>query len=691
MNYINYFKHTLHEPPSFERQFQKDLPAIAPNDWKYAAERVVLVALPFISLYRPAGAVLGVVMGATRVLTHLQGVLLYGTGEEAGQLGLSTIALTTAVYDSTLGHFVVITFDSLDSAYQMGCYAFKGEYSKAMGNFLQLSGSSLGLAVMCIGSLELILLSVLFQVAINLYQSRDEFQKGRYLEGFAKLAMASIRIGELAVIYQQIQHRNFFLELENCRKIFERIQKGREVRHLIDSEMIDLGHEVQARKVILTDASGKEFDFGSHFHGFGEGLVKGNNLAFHGEMELDFKVNHVYRDKLEAFIQEIQSMKKEQLQELLFLGNSHATDFKVESEALLSGPGTKITLNGIGSITVGASPEMPNLYDRVIVKMEAGKNLYDFHELLSIFDLDTALHLSTQDDLERLKLGHLYRNFFPEAATPWERSEEFFTLPLSDFKEKMIAQSPGMKEVIDQYYAAMTSHEILPGRVRYRITGLAEECYELGALSLTAALTGAYTDEELFQRSASILKMGFISNEFRKTYGIQADGLSPSGDFYSGGADSVFTQMLTEQDSQNQMRFSDLSYHSKVRFLISLDALETGTYQYHVDSFGTRRVWEGDRGYPNSYLSRPNILDFIQEKSVIPAWFEGSHEIMVKERIPPSFLKGIVVPDQQTCDSLLHYFRSHGIVQKTNTGEQILGIDALKFIHVAKRVSEVVA
>ena len=687
MNSINYVKHILYEPQSFERQFEKDLPPVNTQDWKATAKRVTLVALPFISLYRPAGAILNTGMGTVRVFTHLQAALHNPTWKEVSQLGLATIALTTTIYHSTLGCFVVTAFDGLGNIHQMGEHIFKGEYSQAFADFLQASGASLGLAVMMVGSLEIVLASVLLQVVINLYQAQDEFRKGRYLEGFAKVAMASIRLKQAEGVYRQIEHRDFLLKIEIYRKLFARIQRGREVRHLLQSPLADLDHEVQNRKVIFVDASGKEIDFGSHIHGLGKGLVKGDNLTFHGETELDFKVNHAYRDKLNTLLEEIQSIDPKEFKELLASGGSHATDLIIEQEKMLVGSGTKIALKGIGSITIGASKEIPNLYDQVVVKMEKGKTLYDFHELLSILDLDTALHVSSHDDLERLKLGHLYRTFFPTAATPLERTEEFFNLPLDDLKQKMITQSPEMKDVIDRYYDRMTPHEILPGRVRYNITGLAEESYDLGARGLTAALTGAYKDDQMFYRTASILKMGLISNEFRKTYGIHAEGLSSFSDFYEGSADSVFTQMITEQDLQEQMRFSDLFYHSKIRFLISLDALETGTYQYHDDMYGIRLMDDSYWSYQSPYLSRPGIVDFIQELPNYPPWDRSGHEVMIKERIPPSFLKGIVVPDQETYTNLLDYLRSHDIVEKTENTEQILGIDVNKFLHIGTHVT----
>ena len=154
----------------------------------------------------------------------------------------------------------------------------------------------------------------------------------------------------------------------------------------------------------------------------------------------------------------------------------------------------------------------------------------------------------------------------------------------------------------------------------------------------------------------------------------------------SGGADSVFTQLLTEKNCQDEMKFNELYYQSKVRLLISLEALETGTYQYHCDNFGNRiyppseeHWWDFDE----SYASRDGILEFIEKEQAATRINRG-HEVMLKERIAPSFIKALIVPDEQTKSHLVDFLRANDLVQN----ETILNKPIDEFVRVGTKVTE---
>jgi hypothetical protein len=300
--------------------------------------------------------------------------------------------------------------------------------------------------------------------------------------------------------------------------------------------------------------------------------------------------------------------------------------------------------------------------------------------MISFLDMDDALRLSTHEDIDRIKLGHLYRIFFPRDATPLERSDEFFLLTLEQLKEKMF-KTTGMKEIYDTFFDKMKPYEILPGKVRYRVVGLAEKAYESGARALTAALTGVFDDKELFKRTASILKMGIMSTETRNENGLNSDGLGGSGtNYWTGGADGVYTQIFTEKNIRDRMEIDDLMYDGKVRFLFKLDALETGSYQYNGHALGSRKInefnwWWGDE---IDYKNRPGILEFIQNEQNIST---DDHELMFKERLDPSFLQGVIVQDKKTYNGLLDYLRSQNIYEMN-------GVAIDKFVRIGTHVTE---
>jgi hypothetical protein len=383
------------------------------------------------------------------------------------------------------------------------------------------------------------------------------------------------------------------------------------------------------------------------------------------------------------------------MQEILALTGSHATGVSFKSGSFFPsldehhfmkiGDAHQIEIEGLGTILIGASSDIPNLYDKVVVRLNADRTLFELHEILSFVDLEQAVALSTKEDIERLKMGHLFRTFFPKEATPFERTEEFFKIPLEELKQKMIEKSPDMKEIFETYFHRMKAEPLFDGRIRYRIEGLAEAAYEKGARGLMSAVMGAYEDDELYSRVASMIRMGMLATEVRHTYQMDQHGLGGGGvDYPSGGADSIYTQLITERDCKEKVSFNRSNYHSKIRFIISLDALETGTYQYYDDNVGNRVYTDYDddwRWFNGTYAERDGILEFIEKEQQGP--FRGGHEVMFKERIAPSFFNRLVVSNQQTKLGLIQYLEKCGLIQNN----LILNRPVDQFIRVSNKMN----
>lgn len=730
MNYINCLKHSIFMPQTSHRRYDLDLQGSLKEDSRI--RRIALTTLPFIALYRPAGTAISLGMGSCRVISHLQLIAIYkekqewkNVSKEVALTALAIASLASNILALRIGQLFTSSVDTTQSACYATYYVLKGNYSKAAEEALQTMTSTFYLTFMLTGSLEVILLSVLFQAALHLYQIKDELFKGHYIEATAKLAMAAIRFNQANNYRCLIQKRNAFLALQKYQNLMHGASKGRSSWHLIRHPLTDLAGKIDEKKITLSNLE-KEYDFGSHFHGYGKGLVKGANLAFRTVVidgkeltECEFKINHVFREKLQNTLTELQKLNPSEINDILHITNSHVQSLSIEEHKDANDydpykPVYRVIADGLGQITIGASREFPNLFDRVVVLMDKEKNLFDLHELLSLADLNTAIMSSSKEDIDRLKMGHLFRIFFPREATAFERNESFFTLSPQELLDKMIEKVPLMKEVYNQHFDQIEESEILPGRIRYKVQGLVDEIQELGGRCLTAAITGSKTKQDLYQRAASMLSLGMLSKEMKAKYQINQPG-GYGSDYSSGGADSIYTQMLTIKD----LTLKDLYYQSKVRLLISLDALETGTYQYIEDSYGTRILDSNDEYYNSSYVDRLNILEFtkaLQESSaankyninekmlknmVPPSYLEeilryfhisiskdfladrqraievllnylftnymnnyNSNEVMLKDRIPPSYFKGFLVDKQETGEELLNHLRTCNLVQK---------------------------
>lgn len=696
--YIDCFSHITVEAPYYQRPFERDLILEDEEGWQELGKRVILLVMPLISLYQPCGVAISISMGSCRILTHLNGIFHSGGEGEIGgvvsglaQGGIAALALAGTLFSLTLGLVISTGADLTLSAGTSLHHLIRGDYSASFEEGLQVLTGVFYLATMFTGTLEIILASLVLQAFISFYQARHEFTQEKLPETCVKMFMGVIRCHQALQMLPLIQKRDALLAQKELQALYERALNGKRVWHLIQNPLNDLAL-IAEKSVILSDAKGKTYDFGSHFHGYGKEIVKGANLSFRTKIiegrevtELDFKVNHVFRDRIKHAIQEIETLQKAELKETLAFANSHIKDITIEkvpfeiSENLVLGKACKITFEGVGSLMIGASSDYPNLYDRVIVRIDAGKNLYDLHEMLAFVRLDDVIRMSTDDELQRLKMGHLFRTFFPKDATAFERTDAFFDLSLDALKAEMIQKAPGIQEIFERYLDQLEVYEILPGRVRYRITGFAAHLHELGARALIASITGAKSQDETFDRVASIIKMGMLSSETRYSNEMSTAGLSPTGDFITGGADSVYTQLLTKADFERERRLSDFYYYGSVQVLFSLEVLETGTYQYYYDSFGFRRTgWD-------YYENRPSIVDFISKQN---AYFFPENEVMVKERIAPNMIKGLIVRDMEMRSALVKHLKLCDLVQQNAQGvDTILGICIDDFIRTSHKLT----
>lgn len=699
MNYINCIQHSIFSPEMDHRRYDLDLPEALGKESRL--RRIVLATIPFVALYRPVATALSLGMGSCPVISHLKLALDHeGKGEwksvsKVAQTTLAIISLTSSILNIKMGQLLTGSIDTAQGTYSIIYYTLQGKYDRATEEALQTLASGLYVAFTLTGSLEIIFLSVLFQTALQLYQMKGEISKEHYIEAAAKFVMAVVRFNQANHYRGLIQKRNALFTLQKYQGLIKQALKGRSARHLLHHKLSDLNGKIDENKVTLSNQE-REYDFGSHFHGYGKGLVKGANLAFRTVVvdgkeltECEFKVNHVFREKLQETINELQKLNPSEIRDILQLTGSHAKSLVIE-ECKESNNNYdpyeeiyRIAVPELGQIHIGGSQDYPNLFDRVVVLMDRKKNLFDLHELLSLVNLDIALTPSLKEDLARLKMGHLFRIFFPKEATIFERSEAFFTLSLQELLDKMIEEAPQMREIYDKYFDQMQKTEILPGRIRYKIQDLAYEVQKLGGRHLTAAITGARANQQdLYQRTALMLSMGMLSQEMKAKFQINKAG-GPGWDYYSGGADSIYTQMLTVKDAVSKgFDTSHLDYQSKVRILISLDALETGTYQHLENSFGSRCVHRESE----IYLNRLNISEFTktiqQKRSANNNW--SGHEVMLKERIDPCYFEALLVNDEETRDGLLNHLRTCNLVQKDSLNrETIQGHLVEDFIRVS--------
>lgn len=719
MHTINYIDHKLHDAYCY-RDFEHDQQSTAvDHSEEISIQRAFSLALPFLSLYTPLSVFIAVPMGAVRVVTSLSATINAAENSPSHlqlsshvtQTALAIAAFAGSVLKYRIGLLITSGSDIATNLADCVQSLTQRDPEKSFYALGQLCNSILYGSIMLTGSLEITLASYLVQALISAYQSQKEWKEGKQPEAIAKMMMGCIRAYQAHHQYRLIQRRDILLALRHFSAIASRVEEGRNVEHLLDHPLSDIIDRIESEKTVLTNGHGDEYDFGLSQTGVGGAIVKNMNVTFKNKdiddkrvVELSFRINHVFRDRLRVLLEELQGCSEQDLQDLLKVMGSHASNCSMDlieanfTKHSLCGSAHCLNLKGLGQIYIGAGiqidnsseiPNYPTQYSRVTLHLEEGANLYQLHELLAFLDLQTVLSISMAEDLQRMQIGQLFRTFFPKEATVFERTDAFFELPIDELYQKILSISPEMESIFTEYLPRMELREVMPGQYRYHLSGLSEELTGKGALGLTSALLGAYHEEEVFARVVSILNMGMFSLEQRAANGLQEMGLGGINDLFVGSSDSVFTQMISQNDYDTGKSFENLYYSGKVRFLFSPKLLESGTYQYLYDEFGYRR-FDNTESFPywedNTYLDRPDILEFIKKTN--SSFFAGN-EVMIKDRISPEFIKGLIVADEITKNALLEYLKEHGLVHINDIGEEtILGKLVDEFIHVGNQIKQ---
>jgi hypothetical protein len=183
------------------------------------ALRVTQIALPFITLYRPLGKPVSIVLGSTRVISLVKEMISAISSKDSTRVGktalevaIASTALACSILAHPLGMMVTTAHDMVINVVQLTEAIQAQDYKKAAEMGLHLMNNALYLGCFFAGSLEWSVASIGMQIFLGLYHSCDEFKKGNYLEGGGHFLMAGIRGKQL---YDQVGR----LHLE--RKVFQ--------------------------------------------------------------------------------------------------------------------------------------------------------------------------------------------------------------------------------------------------------------------------------------------------------------------------------------------------------------------------------------------------------------------------------------------------------------------------------------
>lgn len=678
-----------------------------------AFQRVAPIALLYLKLYKPIGVHLFAITATTQGWSNLN--QLIKDFREGHHFAGCTKVLSGAIFvtsvilskmGSRYGQFLSFAYDGTwDTTYCIVAL-YRGKYGLAADYFSRSVSDGVSFASVWFNSPYLILASMTLQALRELGIAAKEVYEGRFFEAIAFLVLSAIHGKEIQDTYLFFKEEERLTANILLRNLLERLRKGKDAAFLKNHPLSNLSQYLQEKTVVLKNSILGLVNFGAHIHGLGGGVVKGMNIRITDKTidkvdvtEVEFKVNHAFRQGVEDVIEELKQIDEQDFKDCLKHAGISPTDMKIETvayqyfnkkdnefsseDSIKIGDVHEVRLEGIGKVSVGATPKFLSLYDRVTVHIPAGQEASRVHFLLSFIGLDQAMKPSTAEDFERLKIGQLFHVYHPREALRLERSKEFFDLPLSELKDKMVALAPEMGDHLLEL-PLMVPEETLPNRIRYSIPNLAVMAKSYGAGALISGIGAFVETEKAYLQAASILQTGAFSSQTRFDLGLGIHGLASVRNHKHGSADEVFTRLVfVPMENEEPLTISEIPFSGAVQMVYSLDLLNQGTYQYHGDDLGMRMVDHEELSY-NLYKDRQNLEEFIQTEK---KEFGRENEVMIKDTIAPKNIVGCIVPDAESKQAFVEVLRHTGVIENQEGQEFIRSIPVDDFIHVGTQLT----
>lgn len=281
--------------------------------------------------------------------------------------------------------------------------------------------------------------------------------------------------------------------------------------------------------------------------------------------------------------------------------------------------------------------------DGIVVKISTGlnKNRNEVGVALGLVQIEIPKGEGTslQEEVEA-KIGTIFRDFLGiegGLAMP-EREEEKI------YKERRYEWHHKLEEVPVGVEERLAREEVFPSYFTFVEKGKHKE-YE--AISPYAVF---HTIQNLELIPTIIKSGGLLSTHERYRRGLLMNGMSSLEDLATGGADSVFTRIVTEEGLNHQnIELSEKTLYNPV-FVVDKDLLDrTDWYAYSDDRYGSTA--------PNVFEQRRSPEEFFRTQKELG--FRWGNEQMFRLGIPMEKMRIVCLEDQR--DQLLAQLRAAGV------------------------------
>lgn len=451
-------------------------------------------------------------------------------------------------------------------------------------------------------------------------------------------------------------------------------------------------------------------DFGAHFSELDSGSLKGGNLRAWSRVidnrpvnRFEFKISKHTRNSVQSTLNYIKNNMKsfEETLPLMLKGREITISDVPYTFPCKTPSGTYTTINGytpqnawavqiqiegIGKVTIGNDTNYGCMINNVTVDMSPdfkdGEGLKTLHQMLTVLGLGPILTSQSKQDDQRIQMAQLFRAYCPREALQMEQAMEFYEWPVQSLRALIEFSIPYMKEIFKKYLddtpELMKKIEIYPGRSVWSITDLADQMRAQGAYGLMRG-AGSKSIEAGIETVCDLLSYGELSSQDRFQAGKIKMGTSSQEDLASGGGDQVFGRLINHALVDRSIE--DFNFHGHVQVLMDLDVVNRGSYAFFADQFGVKHFQ--DINY-KSYVQRPNLIEFAQ---IVTRDF-CNNEVMIKNRVGPEYIKGLVVATEENKAKLIAALRIKGLIKQTDNTETINGYPLDQFIYVSTKFTD---
>ena len=276
-----------------------------------------------------------------------------------------------------------------------------------------------------------------------------------------------------------------------------------------------------------------------------------------------------------------------------------------------------------------------------------------------------------QSDPPSAEVAKKLLSLFTAAKFNNAEARQLAMVPDKELKPEKLRELAKAAGVTDERLADLRFEEVYPGYFTVIDPTQAEACYEAGARYLYSTLD---TNERVWQA----LTMGQKSSLTRMFEGMLVQGKSTNSDFGTGGAQAVFTRLVTASAVQgaksggynSQYKFNDWGGTRPFKLIVNRRILgRTDWYGYNGDNFGR-----------STGLTKANKGERVC--ATINGAYSQSNELCFPVGNDPAYVDFVVTDQQWRKDELIKYLNGKGIHEFNGKPlHELIRVETSFFLH----------